>query len=89
MTVSGRYCTVLRAGKGVPGARGEETISLAAERSAVLGLFTVASYFAKTPNLNGLRVLKRNLSNKEPVLNMSKHLMHCNIFYIHADFSIS
>lgn len=45
-------------------------ISLATERSAILGLFTVASYFAKTPNLSGLRVLKRNLSNKYPVLNM-------------------
>lgn len=44
-------------------------IAFATERSAILALFTVASYFAKPPNLSGLRVLKGALSNKYPVLN--------------------
>jgi len=49
---------------------GRKCISLATERSAVLGLFTVAAYFEKNTNVSELRVLKRNFSNKYPVLNM-------------------
>lgn len=45
-------------------------LSRATERSAILGLFTAASYSSKPPDLSGLRVLKRNLSKKYPDLNM-------------------